>query len=216
MSGTVADNSARIVRAIRRGRAIVAAHRGGSRMGRLVQMAYASCLCRVPGGFLYAIGFVGDLVVPKTIDSGPPRRWSGWRSTPPAGLFAVQHSVMAPPAFKRWWTRIVRQARNAAPMCCFPASSWFCCSGSGVRCDAGLVAERPGGPGRHGPVRSRLARRARVDLHAEPLSAVRAEPGYATPNKPSNRSPSTHPCSTALVRHPSCSASSSPSGRRPR
>lgn len=59
--------------------------------------------------FLYAIGFVGNLLVPKAID-GPVAR-TGW----PAilidvlvlGAFAVQHSVMARPAFKRWWTRFV-------------------------------------------------------------------------------------------------------------
>ena len=59
--------------------------------------------------FAYAPGFLGNFLVPKTIDVGPD-----------AGLahailidalllcaFAVPHSVMARPAFKRWWTRII-------------------------------------------------------------------------------------------------------------
>jgi protein-S-isoprenylcysteine O-methyltransferase Ste14 len=62
--------------------------------------------------FLYAVGFVGDVVVPKTIDSGSET------GTVTAilidlsllSLFAIQHSVMARPAFKRWWTRIIPPA----------------------------------------------------------------------------------------------------------
>jgi protein-S-isoprenylcysteine O-methyltransferase Ste14 len=59
--------------------------------------------------FLYLVGFVGGGVVPKTLDDGA----AGPIATALAidlgflALFAVQHTIMARPAFKRWWTQIV-------------------------------------------------------------------------------------------------------------
>jgi len=59
--------------------------------------------------FLYAMGFVSDLAVPKTIDTGAARPATTALLVDIAlmAAFALQHSIMARPAFKRWWTQFV-------------------------------------------------------------------------------------------------------------
>ncbi|GFG75023.1 methanethiol S-methyltransferase [Mycobacterium botniense] len=79
-------------------------------MSRFLVIGYAvMCYVMFVAAFIYAIGFVGDFGVPRSVDSA---------AVAPAGqavaidmvllsVFAIQHSVMARPAFKRWWTHYV-------------------------------------------------------------------------------------------------------------
>jgi methanethiol S-methyltransferase len=82
-------------------------------MTRLLTIGYgAICYVVFLASFLYAVGFVGGFVVPRTVDDGIDASIAEAVivNVLLLGLFAVQHSVMARPAFKRWWTRLVPNA----------------------------------------------------------------------------------------------------------
>ncbi|HWR82697.1 MAG TPA: hypothetical protein VN285_05290 [Candidatus Deferrimicrobium sp.] len=79
-------------------------------MGRLLTLLYGVVSYVIfLGSFLYAVGFVGNLGVPKSIDVGA--NFHFWPALAVncllLGAFAVQHSVMARQSFKRAWTKII-------------------------------------------------------------------------------------------------------------
>ena len=81
-------------------------------MKRVLAFAYGvTCYGIFFATFLYAVGWVGGFGVPKTID-GEPTQPLGIAIAVNSALlmvFALQHSVMARPAFKRWWTKFVAE-----------------------------------------------------------------------------------------------------------
>jgi len=64
------------------------------------------------GVFLYAVGFIGGFMTPTTLDGAPRLAFGSALAVDVAllAVFALQHSGMARPAFKRWWTRVVPEA----------------------------------------------------------------------------------------------------------
>lgn len=85
----------------------------GAFMSRLIVFLYGILSYVIfLGVFVYAVGFIGGFLTPTTLDGAPDRPFGQALAIDLALLaaFAIQHSGMARPAFKRWWTRIVPEA----------------------------------------------------------------------------------------------------------
>ena len=79
-------------------------------MKRLLTLLYGLfCYSGFLAIFLYAIGFVGNFGVPKTIDGTATLPWGNaiLVNVSLVALFGLQHSIMARPWFKQWWTQFV-------------------------------------------------------------------------------------------------------------
>lgn len=79
-------------------------------MHRIATFLYGiACYTIFFATFLYAVGFVGNFIVPTTIDGTPTLPFGQALLIDLAllAVFAVQHSVMARPGFKALWTKIV-------------------------------------------------------------------------------------------------------------
>ncbi len=79
-------------------------------MKRVLYPAFAVlCYAAFFACFLYTVGFLANFGVPKTVDGEPTSGpiVAALVNLAVLGVFGLQHSVMARPGFKRWWTRIV-------------------------------------------------------------------------------------------------------------
>ena len=95
-------------------------------VGRASTLLYGLvCYCIFFLTFLYALGFVGNVFVPKSIDGEPTT------ALVPAlminlallAVFALQHSVMARPGFKNLWVRLVPQAAERSTYVLFSSAA---------------------------------------------------------------------------------------------
>jgi protein-S-isoprenylcysteine O-methyltransferase Ste14 len=79
-------------------------------MRKLLVLGYGVlCYAMFLAVFLYAIGFIGNFAVPRSLDSPAEGSLAKAMIVNAAllALFALQHSVMARPTFKRWWTQYI-------------------------------------------------------------------------------------------------------------
>lgn len=121
-------------------------------MSRALRLLFAIvCYAIFFATFLYLVGFVGDLtLLPKTVDAPPsslPRLTKVGIDVGLIALFGLQHSIMARPAFKRAWTRIISPAieRSVFVLAASIALSSFSASGNRSRGRSGKSPPRCAG-----------------------------------------------------------------------
>src|SRR3954462_10002140 len=93
-------------------------------MRKVAVLAYAVVAYALGfAALVYLIGFLGNVVVPKSIDSPRtgPLGAAGLGGVLLLVVVSVQHCVMARPGFKRWWTQFVPQAAERATYVLFSA-----------------------------------------------------------------------------------------------